>query len=277
MTQAAKHQRLRCLRYSVRSWQEIISSSYFWPVLPLFPVYDLYPSSSNICPHRHSSFPYISVSFPSFACLLISPFSYKPSHMGFCPCSSLLCFQVGLHSSLPGPLSACREDTRVIGGASILVCFSVYFTMFVVLYPMLPHSQTTRKLQGSPLSSGIRVGVWAFVDENGMCLVLHTQKSSVKDRGRSVESTPLEELLQNNEEQQVILEAKVRMAVLETPVTLQLVNANRCKRSVQKLAWWLQSKRISEACWGLHSQHHTLCIAPMWSSTYHLGTHILMF
>ena len=109
----------------------------FWPVLPPFPIYDLYSSNCDICPQHHSFFSYISASFSSFAFLLISPCSYKPPHMGFCPCSSLFCFQVGLHSSPPGHLAAWREDTRVTGGASILVCPTVSFPTSVVLYPML--------------------------------------------------------------------------------------------------------------------------------------------
>lgn len=134
----------------------------FQPVLPPFPIYDLYPSNSDICPRHHSFFSYIFASFSSFAFLLISPCSYKPPHMGFCPCSSLFCFQVGLHSSPPGHLAAWREDTRVTGGASILLCSTVSFTISVILYPMLPHSLATRKLQESPLSPGIGAEPWGW-------------------------------------------------------------------------------------------------------------------
>lgn len=104
----------------------------FQPVLPPFPIYDLYPSNSDICPCHHSFFSYIFASFSSFAFLLLSPCSYKPPHMGFYPCSSLFCFQVGLHSSPPGHLAAWREDTRVTGGASILLCSTVSFTISVI-------------------------------------------------------------------------------------------------------------------------------------------------
>ena len=95
-----------------------------------------------------------------------------------------------------------------------------------------------------------------------MCLVLLTQKSSVKDRGSSIQSASLEELLQNNEQQQVFLEAEVSKTLSQIPNTLQLVNAKGYKRPVQKLAWCRQPKRISEMCQGLDSQHHILCIAP---------------
>lgn len=153
----------------------MISSGYYLSacVSPC-PVYDLYPSNSDICPLHHSFLSYISASFSSSALLLVSPCSYKLPHMGFCPCSSLFFFQVGLHNSPSGQLATWREGTRVTGGASILVCSTVSFTTSVVLYPMLPHSLATRKLQGTPLSSGIRVGAWAFVNEDGTCLVLLT-------------------------------------------------------------------------------------------------------
>jgi len=157
----------------------------FQPVLPPFSIYDLYPSNSDMCPHHYSFFSYISAFFSSFAFLLMSPCSYKPPHTGFRPCSSLFCLQAGLHSSPAGHLAAWREDTRVTGWASILVYSALSFTTSVVLYPVLPHSLAARKLQGSPLSSGIWVGVRAFVSEDGVCLVLLTPKSSVKDSGSS--------------------------------------------------------------------------------------------
>lgn len=90
---------------------------------------------------------------------------------------------------------------------------------------MLRRSMATRKLQGSPLSSGTGVGAWAFVIEGGMCLVLLTQNTYVKDRGSSIHSALLEELLQNNEQQQVVLEAEVSKTLLQMPNTLYLVNA----------------------------------------------------
>lgn len=83
----------------------------------------------------------------------------------------------------------------------------------------------TRKLQGSPLSAGTGVGAWAFVIEGGMYLVLLTQNTYVKDRGSSIHSALLEELLQNNEQQQVVLEAEVSKTLLQMPNTLYLVNA----------------------------------------------------
>lgn len=69
-----------------------------------------------------------------------------------------------------------------------------------------------------------------------MCTVLLTEKSSVKDTGSSIQSAPVEELLQNNEQQQEILEAEVSRTLLQIPSRLQLVNAKGYKRPVQKLA-----------------------------------------
>lgn len=46
-----------------------------------------------------------------------------------------------------------------------------------------------------------------------MCLVLHTRKSSVKDRGSSIQTAALEELLQNNQQQQALLVAEVSKTV----------------------------------------------------------------
>lgn len=256
----ARQQRIRHLKYSGRSWKELISRGYYLSACPPpFSNYDLYPSNSDICPHHHSFSSYISASFSILAFLLISPWSYKPLLMCFYPCSSL-CFQAGLHSSA-GRLAAWGEDTRVTEGASILIRSAVSFTTSVTLHPMLPHSLATRKLQGSLLSSGTGVGAWAFVNEAGICLVLLTQKSCVKGKGSSIDSVLLEELLQNNEQQQVGLEAEVSKTLLQMPDTY-LVNAKGYKRSVQKLAWCCQSKRISETCRGLDRQHHIPALHP---------------
>lgn len=102
------------------------------------------------------------------------------------------------------------------------------------------------------------------------------KKTSVKDTGSWIQSAPVEELLQNNEQQQVLLETEVRRTLLQIPSRLQLVNAKGHKRPVQKLAWWHQLKRISETCQGLDNWHHILCFASKWSWAHHLGTHILM-
>lgn len=96
-------------------------------------------------------------------------------------------------------------------------------------------------------------------------------------RESSIQSAPVEELLQNNEQQQVVLEAEVSRTLLEKPNRLQLVSAKGYKRPVQKLAWWHQLNRISEMCQGLDNWHHILCFASKWSWAHHLGTHILMF
>lgn len=55
-------------------------------------------------------------------------------------------------------------------------------------------------------------------------------------RESSIQSAPVEELLQNNEQQQVVLEAEVSRTLLEKPNRLQLVSAKGYKRPVQKLA-----------------------------------------
>lgn len=125
-------------------------------------------------------------------------------------------------------------------------------------------------------SHNIRVGLWAFLNEGGMCPVLLTEKTSVKDTGSWIQSAPVEELLQNNEQQQVLLETEVRRTLLQIPSRLQLVNAKGHKRPVQKLARWHQLKRISETCQGLDNWHHILCFASKWSWAHHLGTHMLM-
>lgn len=106
-----------------------------------------------------------------------------------------------------------------------------------------------------------------------MCPVLLTERSFVKATGSSIQSAPVEELLQNNEQQQVVLEAEVSRTLLQIPSRLQLVNAKGYKRPVQKLAWWHQLKRISETCQGLDNWHHILCFASKWSWAHHLGTH----
>lgn len=110
-----------------------------------------------------------------------------------------------------------------------------------------------------------------------MCPALLTEKTSGEDKGSSIQSAPVEELLQNNEQQQVVLEAEVSRTLLQIPNRLQLVSAKGYKRPVQKLAWWYRLKRISEMCQGLDNWHHFLCFASKWSWARHLGTHILMF
>lgn len=69
-----------------------------------------------------------------------------------------------------------------------------------------------------------------------MCPVLLTEKTSGEDKGSSIQNAPVEELLQNNEQQQVVLEAEVSRTLLQIPSRLQLVSAKGYKRPVQKLA-----------------------------------------
>lgn len=218
-------------------------------------------------------FPHIFLHpFSLFAFLLISPSSYKTSDIGFCPSSSLFCFQVELHSSPPGALGGLKRG---------------YKSIMRRRHPSLPHGILYNFLSIIPTFLGnqkiagksshdIRVELWAFVNEDGMCPVLLTEKSSVKNTGSSIQSAPTEELLQNNEQQQVLLEAEVGRTLLQIASRLQLVNAKGYKRPVKKLAWWHQLKRISETCQGLNSWHHILGFASKSSWAHHLGTHTLM-
>lgn len=155
----------------------------FQLVLPSLPIYDLYPFSFDVCPYHHSSHIFLHPSpvLPSFWSLRVAINPFK----GFCLCSSFFCFQTGLHF-YPEHLTIWRESTRVTGGASSLFCTAVSFTNTVVLYPMMSCFLATRKFQGSPLlSSGIKVATWAFFNEDGVCIVLRTQKTALKGRGSS--------------------------------------------------------------------------------------------
>lgn len=69
-----------------------------------------------------------------------------------------------------------------------------------------------------------------------MCPALLMEKTSGEDKGSSIQSAPVKELLQNNEQQQVVLEAEVSRTLLQIPNRLQLVSAKGYKRPVQKLA-----------------------------------------
>lgn len=69
-----------------------------------------------------------------------------------------------------------------------------------------------------------------------MCPALLAEKTSGEDKGSSIQSAPVEELLQNKEQQQVVLEAEVSRTLLQIPNRLQLVSAKGYKRPVQKLA-----------------------------------------
>lgn len=100
---------------------------------------------------------------------------------------------------------------------------------------IIPTFLGNQKIAGKS-SHDIRVELWAFVNEDGVCPVLLTEKSSVKNTGSSIQSAPMEELLQNNEQQQVLLEAEVGRTLLQIASRLQLVNAKGYKRPVKKLA-----------------------------------------
>lgn len=109
--------------------------------------------------------------------------------------------------------------------------YGFLYNFFSTIFTSLGNQKTAGKS-----SHDIRVGLWAFVNEGGMCPALLAEKTSGEDKGSSIQSAPVEELLQNNEQQQVVLEAEVSRTLLQIPNRLQLVSAKGYKRPVQKLA-----------------------------------------
>lgn len=151
----------------------------------------------------------------------MSPPFYKTPQIGFCPCSSVIYFQkcssifvftknFVFSSRAHGCLKRGYKSNRRSRHPSLL--YGILYNFFSTISTFLGNQKIAEKS-----SHNIRMGLWALVNEGGMCPVLLTEKCSVKDRGSSIQSAPVEELLQNNEQQEVVLEGEVSRTFCKHP------------------------------------------------------------